>query len=285
LNFLICLLISVSQAGFLKMRGEPSVSLSQTGNNLFLKGEYSIYNEGDETAWQVFPVLGMDQFRWLGPAQNISPGQSYTWKVNTPISEAELCNQVSDRCLVELPLRGNFSVRVEKHYQDQNGFKFVVPDVFFIPLQPKTFSTVHLTLEINSEQSGVYEGRYSIENPHAENLRLSVSPLLPEEVRLITPLVPIEIQGGGKVQGSFQFKNERGLPGSQYVAILIADWSQGGERNSQIASSVFYVPKLLDSGKWSFKFLFWFWFSLTLSLGLIGMWAYWIRPLRKISSR
>lgn len=280
---LLALLLTFANASFLQMRGEPKVELVDAGDHMVLKGEYAIHNEGDETAWQVFPVLGIDQYRWIGTGKNINPGQGFVWVLNERISTNDLCQEPKPGCQVELPSKGNFAVKVEKHYQDQNSYQFVVPDVFFVPVKANLFSSLNMNMEIVAQGGELFEARYNLENPNSYPVKAAVTPLLPLEVRPLSTPVPVEIPANGQVSGIFQFENQKGLPGSHYLAILTAEWAHEGHRNSQYVSGGFQIPKSSPAKKLSVHAMLWIWFGLGMFLGLMAMWIFWIRPLKKLS--
>lgn len=280
----IFLFFAVAQAEFLKIQGEPSIQLIENDKRLHLSGEYSISNGGDEIAYHVFPVLGVDRYRWTGSAHNIGPGETHSWKIEDDVHSSKLCFERGLDCQEALPAKGRFLIRVEKHYQDQNGFQFVVPDAFIISHHPKTEPRLEMKIEVQAEKKDIFTVSYFLENLGSDDFRISLRPLLPQEVKLITAKVPLEIKPSSKLQGHFQFVNKRGLPGSQYIAFLVAEWAQGSERQSLIRYESFKIPSATSQRASSSRFVFWVWLLLGTFLGLIGMWIFWIRPIQKMTS-
>lgn len=250
------------------MRGEHELGLKSANSQLVLEGEYTIVNEGNETAWKVQPVIRFDQFSWQGQEKNIPAGESASWPVN-------------DSLKLEKVLPGAYIFQVEKRYQDQNGFQFAAPDLVALQFQQKVAAFIDMQVQVFSSDHQLFNVTYTLKNPSTQDLKVFLQFLLPKELELQSEIAPVELPALGEVQGHFQFRNLRGPLGSQYVAFLIGDWMQNGERQSQSTYALFQIEKKPDQ-RWAPERKFWVWLCWSLILGLIGMWIFWIRPLHRL---
>ncbi len=265
------ILLSVAQAGFLKMVGQPQLDIRSQQGQLQLQGNYRIVNEGNSPAFQVYPQLKIDGFQWAGEPEDIEAGESVEWKINEVLKP------------LTLPPSGEFLVRVQKFYRDQNAYSFQVPDLFILKTvaedQPSSLS-VKMKIRTSRENGTEFQIEYEIQNAGAESLRAQLNVLLPAEVTLLSPVVPVDVPGRGNIRGTLQFKNEKALSGSNYVAFLTAEWSEAGLRRTSFAYDTFQIKEAKQANKWSRDQLFWAWWVWGLFVGLLAMWWFWLRPLQ-----
>lgn len=285
MNLIFLLLLSISQGGVLRIASEANLQLERKGSEVELVGTYSMHNQGDDFAKDVWPEFQLDQYQWRGGSQSLPAGEKFTWEIRELIPQEQFCLQVSDHCPVALPLRGQFLLSVQKHYQDPNGYIFVVPDFEILSMgSGESDPYLKLSLMVQKENAVEFMGHYGIQNQSDPNLQVQIQWLLPKEVESLTQPSPFEVPGKGEVSGSFQFQNRSGLPGSTYVAILTAAWEQDGARLALAEVSKFEIEShkvVQPFFKQDRKILSWIlWFTM---VGLILMWLFWIRPLRKFS--
>ncbi|MEZ0392159.1 MAG: hypothetical protein ACAH59_08095 [Pseudobdellovibrionaceae bacterium] len=282
MNSIFLLFLSLAQAGFLKMANTSSLQLSEKKSGLVLAGTYTIFNQGDETARSVFPSFRLDRFQWSGEAQNLGAGEQFTWSLNQIIPLEQLCLSVSPECPVALPVHGHYLVKIHKHYQDLNGYAFEVPDILELNLNGKSQTPLNLRLQISTEDQKNFAASYNLKNPFEERISFAIQLHLPKEMRLESSIPPVEVPSEGELQGSFQFENVKGLPGSEYIRVLSAEWAYQGKRSGQWAYNAFKIQRKSPARHWSLDQTFWAWWSWSLFLGLILMWIFWIRPLRRL---
>lgn len=281
-----CLFLSMAQAGYLRMLGQPQLEIQQENQKLVLKGEYRIVNDGDEEALQVYPELQIDQFHWQGTPENLKPQQGANWQISEEIKP--LCQNQSEKCLLALPSQGEFLVKVQKHYQDLNAYHFVVPDLFTIhsSKSPGISEVIKTELRIKPPAPGeaIYQAEYTVRNHSGQKVKVLLTPLFPQEVQLHNEALMVEIPADGQIEGSFEFENSKGLPNSNYVGMLAAEWAEGNKRQSEFAYSAFQIGAAEKPvvAHWTADQIFWAWWLWSLALGMIAMWAFWIRPLKKI---
>jgi len=275
--WLFAFLMSVGQAGYLQIIGTSKLTLQKTSQGLLLSGEYQIDNKGDESARNVYPEINLDQFKWRGAPTLLQSGASYNWKVFQIISKDQL----------SLPDEGRFVVSIFNSYEDLNGYPFAIPAIELFSVNEKLEKSLpKLSLQIDTLSSKQYSAQVSVTNPAKEPLKFLPLYILPREMDLKTPEIPLEIPAGGELSTSFLFENRTGLAGSQYHAFLILRWVEHGQRQAAVASTGFKVEKpTLRQGGLVTRQSFWAWWFWGISLGLIWMWVFWVRPLRKFSKK
>ncbi|MGZ5278763.1 MAG: hypothetical protein ACXWC9_02400 [Pseudobdellovibrionaceae bacterium] len=273
--WLYAFLIGASQAGYLQIIGTSKLNLQKTSQGLLLSGEYQIENKGDEAARNVYPEINLDRFQWRGTPNLLQSGASYSWKVSQIISKDQL----------SLPDEGRFVVSIFNSYEDLNGYPFAIPAIELFSVNEKLEKSLpQLSLQIDALSSKQYSAQVSVTNPAKESLKLLPLYILPREMDLKTLEIPLEIPAGGELSTSFLFENRTGLVGSQYHAFLILRWIEHGQRQAAVASTGFKVEKPpRRQGGLVTQQSFWAWWLWGLSLGLIWMWVFWVRPLRKFS--
>jgi hypothetical protein len=282
----LCLFLSMAQAGYLRMIGQPNLEIQRVNQKTILKGEYRIVNDGDEEALQVYPELQIDQFHWQGEPENLKPQQGASWKISEELKS--LCRDRTEKCLLALPSEGEFLVKVQKHYQDMNAYHFVVPDLFTInsSRSPVNSQVINAELKIRPPAQGetIYQAEYTARNNSAQRVKVLLTPLFPQEIQLHNEALVVEIPANGEIQGSFEFENAKGLPNSNYVGMLSAEWAEGTKRQTTFAYASFQIGAAETPvvSHWTADQIFWAWWLWSLVLGMIGMWAFWLRPLKKL---
>lgn len=271
--WLFTFLMSWAQAGYLQIVGEPQLKLHAHEQGLLLSGSYQIQNKGDETAREVFPEIGLEEFTWKGESRDLQAGETQTWAVLQVIPAEKL----------KLPLRGVFAFSMLNHYQDVNTYPFAIPSVELISLDAqKLVQPPQLDLVIEDDQTNLYKARVKIFNPSSQPLLVQPQPLLPREVVLQTTMVPLNVQPRGELETSFRFLNRKGLVDSFYQVHFILTWTEQGQRQAAVASGGFKIHKPKPARQaWGVEKTFWAWLLWIVGVGLIGMWAFWIRPLRR----
>ena len=131
--------------------------------------------------------------------------------------------------------------------------------------------------------TGEYTIDYTLKNLTDKLMKVRLHPVLPAEMNLQSQVSPVEIPANGEVTSSFSFQNVKGLPGSQYVVFLGAEWAESGKRRSHFAYATISVPKKESPLSWNSDLVFAAWWTWALFLSFIFMWIYWIRPLKKLN--
>ncbi len=271
--WLFSLLLSMANAGYLQIVGESDLHLYKHARGLLIAGEYRLQNHGDEIAREVFPEISIDQYRWHGEPHLLQAGETATWKISELIPASQLV----------LPNTGRFPMVIYHHYQDLNAYPFAVPKVELTTIKEKEMGE-RPTVKMKIEPLGATEftAHLQIANPTAEILKMLPIYFLPKEMELISAEVPLEVPAGQEMAVSFQFANRKGLPGSSYQAFAVLQWIEKGQRQATFGADVFRIEKNQKGSRaWGLDAQFVAWLLWSLALGLIGMWAFWIRPLRK----
>jgi hypothetical protein len=272
--WLFAFLIGTAHAGYLQIVGESSVRLEKLNQNLRLVGEYQIKNQGDETARNVYPEIQIDQFSWHGEPVMLDAGTTHVWKISQTIASSQLV----------LPPLGRFALVIFHHYEDLNAYPFEIPSVQLLtvgaPMQSREPSVQLTVLPVNS---GIYSAQYSIANSSGDKLHCLPMYVIPREMELRSPELPLDIPGGGELAGSFLFENKSGLIGSNYHAFLVLRWVENNMRQASFVGANFLIEKNQTPAQaWNPEQIFWAWWFWITACGLIGMWAFWIRPLQKL---
>ncbi len=275
MTWIFALLISLGHAGFLRIVGTSQLDLDAKGSGLILQGEYRITNQGDEAARDVFPEFQLDRFHWQGEPKLLQAGETAVWRPYETIQKSQLT----------LAARGRFALSIFHHYSDMNGYSFAIPAVELLSLSDQAMPAdlPSATMKIEAIESGQYSANLKIKNPGSQALKLRPLYLLPKEVELTTAVVPLEIAAGGELESSVLFQNQKGLNGSTYQAYVALQWNEGDERRAVTAVTSFRIDKNLNSkSKWNPDQRFWAWWLWALFVGLICMWIFWIRPLKRM---
>ncbi len=282
-------------AGFLRMASTPNLSLIEKNGQIWIEGDYTIENQGDEAAKDVYPVLHLDEWTWTFDKRSMAPKQIESWKISQKIPDDKLCQKLSENCLRILPKRGDFFIRVDKNYQDQNAYPFSTPEVLSLALGKKSpLSTATdllvVSLKIKAIAENEFQGDYHITNKSPDKLKLGLHFLFPKEVRLHTPRLPVEINPTGNLNGTFYFTNISGLKGSDYLAMLVVEAEHQAERRMLWVPSRFkietfsqvQVKKMFT--QFSLEKTFFLLMGLLTLAGLLLVIFGWERPLRKLKN-
>lgn len=252
LGLMILSASSMSHAGFLRMAGTSDLSLVESGGSLWLKGQYSIENQGDETAKDVYPTFTLDQWKQKFEAKSLGPGEKFTWHLNEKIFKDRFCHSVNESCVRALPLKGDFFLRVDKNYQDQNSYPFSTPEVLSVSLNKRTAlksarDLMNVTIKLQMIGENDFQGDYSIQNKTTKRLKLGLHFLFPKEVSLNPTKMPVDVAENGDLNGTFYFRNVTGLQGSDYLAMFVVETEADGERLFLWESTRFKIAQFQSS--------------------------------------
>ncbi len=275
-----------ASARFLQIVGESQLHLSREAGALLIKGIYLIENRGDEPAQNVFPTFQLDQSQLTLDPQTVSPGQKISWDIEWRIPLQNLCQNPNDKCPLSLPDRGQFLLQVLNHYRDRNGYSFSVSEPLEIISEDspgETPAKPQIYLKIQAQEHDLFLVNYRIFNPNSEARKFALRVLIPDELRFLNHhLGSVNIEPQSEIRGNFQIQNQMGLPGSGYQVILSAEWNEKDQRATASGMENFQLSAVKTLSKNQIDFRFWGWFFISSALGLICMWIFWIRPLKKI---
>ncbi len=272
--WLFAFLLGTAQAGYLQIVGKPSIRLEKLNQNLQLVGEYQIKNQGDETARNVYPEIHVDQFSWHGDPVMLDAGATYVWKISQTIASQQL----------DLPPLGRFALIIFHHYEDLNAYPFEIPSVHLLSVGASPAVKEPLVqLQVQAVSGVLYSAQYTVTNPTGDKFHFLPMYVIPREMEMRSPEIPLEVPSGGEMVGSFLFENKKGLVGSNYHAFLVLRWIENGQRQATMTGANFRIEKnQTPRHSWNPQQIFWAWWFWITACGLIGMWAFWIRPLRKL---
>jgi hypothetical protein len=273
------ILLSLAQAGFLQMESAPDLKLETRQGKLFLVGRYAIENRGDETALQVFPEVQLDGFSWSGEPRRLEAGARSEWLLNEELRG--LCAKGKTQCPSELPLKGQFLFKIDKHYSDLNSYPFAVPDVLALSNAP-TEQVIEIQMDPPVLSDRVYSISYKLKNLVDQELKVSLEPHVPRELSLLTPALLVEIPSQGEVLSSFQVENVKGLPGSRYFLYLTAVVARNGLRTNAWSTIELEISPAPPAFRWNPDQAFGIGLLGGLILGLFGMWWFWSRPRQRL---
>jgi hypothetical protein len=294
----------LAQASFLQMIGDADLRVRSSPDGLTLTGIYSIKNQGDELAKNVFPVLKIDNFSLSLEKRMIFAGEKFVWKVDAKIPSNQLCLKISETCPVVLPNRGDIAVRIDKQYQDANGYPFSAPEVLVLSTEQKGISSQSseygmLIVTTENQGNGLFKVEYDVKNMTDSLMEVEIQPVLPEQMRLQTQVQTLKIGPKAGLLTYFLFRNEKALDGSIYQIPVVARWKDAeGYRRSlsqiggiKVQSSDSKTPSAFEKGLQilyqNLEFLksdkiFWIFWVGFLALASLAMYFFWIKPYRKL---
>lgn len=233
----ICILLSLAwslsfpplaSATFLRISGDHQLNGSVTGEILHLSGTFSMANEGDELARDVYPAFYIGSHQWKGAPMNLKPSEHGEWKIDEYIPTVKLrCLDDPHCALPDLPSFGGFPLLVRMHYKDGNGYAFSSPMVSRLELhdqpQPQAYDSA-LEAKITFEGDGqAFKGKLEVHNHTAAPKKASVALFSSRELKLPLPFI-LDVPANGDASSSFEVENFRGLAGSNYTVFAILQW-------------------------------------------------------------
>lgn len=201
--------------------------------------QYSLKNNGDESSRQVHPFVQAGSWTQEFEAVDLEAGAEHVWTL--PL--AEIQKQVP---------RGRTPMPIMIRYQDTNGYQFSVPEVRLLETpglsvdEQKILSAVPLRASMTVEpiRHNEFRVRYELENLTAEILMVTPKIWIPEELRLMTVQIPLEIKPHGKLEGFFQIHNEKALAKSYYNLFATFEFKQNNLANFiQLTGGISITPE------------------------------------------
>ncbi len=286
---LLYFLMGSVSASYLRISQQSNLHISQLSSEILLSGIYTIENEGDEPAQNIFPVFFLDRSRLQLEPQTAYPRRKISWDLQWRIPIENICTEIWNGCLTALPSKGQFLIRILQNYQDRNGLSISAPSFLIISSDKKIESEaglIEIQLEKSTKQSHVdkLEVHYTISNRGSRETEVSLRTVISPQLKLITELgiQPLKIQSHARIEGYLMVEKQRGETIFESVLVLAAEWKVQMGRRAEAASLVFrFNDSKIDSGR-NTDILFWRWLGIFLAFGLIAMWVFWIRPLGKL---
>ena len=294
-----------AQAAFLQMVGSAVLRLRENGKGLLLTGTLSITNRGDEPAKEVHPRIAIDQFSVALEKRTIAPGDFFVWKLKLQIPKAKMCLSVSPQCPIALGGKGDVAIRIDKQYQDVNGYQFSAPEVLVLSTDLAATGAANsvaygmLLVTTEAQGGGLFKVEYDVKNMTDEAIEVEIQPVLPEQMRLMTQLVPLKIGPKAGLLTHFLFRNEKALEGSTYQIPVVATWLDGDgyRRSLSQIGGIKVQNQAVESRSWAQKInslfsvfnffksdrvFWWLWLGL-FTLGFAGLYFFWIKPWHSIN--
>jgi|GEM_PF-3386556 len=218
---------SVARASFLQMTSQS------------LGDQYTIKNNGDESSRQVRPFVKAGNWTKEFDAVDLGAGESHTWTL--PMEEMQK----------QVP-RGRSPMPILIRYQDANGYPFSVPELKSLETsglspaeqQVLTENPLRASLTVEPLRHNEFRVRYALENLTAETLTVTPKIWTPEELRVITVEIPVELKAHGKLEGFFQIHNEKALAGSYYNLFATFEFKQKDLANFvQVTGGISVTPE------------------------------------------
>lgn len=288
-------------ASQISLSGVPQIQLKRTRDSVRIQGSYTMLNAGDEVAKQVFPEVMMDLYSYRGQPVDLGPGEKRTWNWIKDIPHTQFCSIVRKKCPVILPLSGQVLVHIQNHYQDANGYQFVVPQVSisgFGNFDPNPSRQAEVVLKIKKISNEIFQADYEVHNKLDVDMSLKLDAVLPREMETLGSVGNLVLKEKASLFGSFHFRNKKGLNGSRYYAYFTAQWENAGERHVTWAFAPFVIgAQAVDEapigspaadlsrgflGRFSADQKFWLGWGILAFLGFLLMNHYWVKPLQKM---
>lgn len=229
-----------ARAGTITLTPEISVSAQTRGERLSISGSIVLTNNGDEDAEDTFPSLVVGGWRWVGEAKAVAPKASVSWDVAADLSIAEVGCEKDPACAGRvLPTQGMFPLVLWLRYADAQGYRFSTVDLRSLQVgdisaeQRAAIRTEQPLPLLKVERRGNrFDGAVEVYNPGKEAIDVSLSLVVPEEMRVSHGSVGLSLQPGEKREQRFQIENVRGLPGSSYIVGSVVQWARAGARGT-----------------------------------------------------
>jgi len=246
-----------SEAGYLTIVGKSQLSTQLVGTQtIHFQGMYEIENQGDETAYGVFPSFRLGSWVWAGNPADIVENNHFRWTIDDKVARAQVDCHSSEDCSENLPGSGVFPLRVLRHYKDANGYQFSSAEVQIIEigsLSPSQRAVLHIpALQAKLELSGggeKFNGKLEIVNSSDSLKRVYVTYHSAKELQIMSSSRTVEVAAHAADTFPVEIRNFSGILGSKYAVFGILEWETKGLRNTIfVPASVSLAKK--DSSGW-----------------------------------
>jgi hypothetical protein len=258
--FVMLCLLSLPQKAFaryLTIDGSSTISASVSGENVSLRGSYTIDNKGDENARNVFPAFRLGGWEWAGDARKLTPSGSETWQFDVTFPATLLTSNSGSSAAIEaLPNRGQFPLFVQRHYSDENGAPFSAVEIVILSIGQLT--TLELSVlnipqiagSSSCDGSGkTYACRVIVRNLSQASKKLVVDFFTSRELSVKSSPASVIVEGRKEVRIEGEIDNFTGVIGSSYAVYALLQWEENGlRRNAMIVGNV--KIKEIDYSVW-----------------------------------
>lgn len=236
---LLTVALPVAKAGTLTIVGTPILRASIDGGSIDLSGSFELRNQGNESAREVFPEVEIGSWSWVGTPEFMTQGSKKEWKFEELVSVEKLACRENVSFCTNLPARGALPVRIRRHYQDLNGYRFTSPDVLTLEIGALT-SEEQKTVRIPSLDANLalgppgqqFSGKLEISNLAEVRREVLVSAFSSRELNVEMRPEIVTVLPGNPVTLPVSITNFRGLDGSIYAVFAVLEWQEGAIRNS-----------------------------------------------------
>lgn len=246
-------------AAYITLVGEPKIEFTASNpQQVKISGTYSIANQGDESAQQVFPSIQIGSWAWAGDPRFIKANEKTEWKIQTRVPLEKFFDTGK-----KLPATGLYPAIVTRHYQDLNGYALSAMDI--LPAMIGRLTEEQTTLIRLAEIDGKFTAQGNGQkfkaiaefnnhstSPHQAHIRY----IVPRELKTDIQSTEIKIPAGSKGEHSVQILNDRGIDGSGYAVFVVAEWENQGLRNATWASTVIAINKVTYAWEWAVAIVF-----------------------------
>ena len=249
----VLVLLSSNQvfAGHLTISGGATITTSFEDGKIKFKGSYQIDNSGDEDAQNVFPSFKLGQWSWAGDPRLIAPMNKEIWTIDSIISSDLLSSEKdSSSAGLTLPLKGQFPLKILRHYEDLNGVPFSVADVTGISLGELTSEERSALRVADVNSSFICEGDgklfsclLDLRNLSDSAKNISISYHTSQELQVKSVSQVVELGPRGQKYAESKIENINGLPGSSYAVFAVMQWSENGIRQEAHAAKVVSIQE------------------------------------------
>ena len=236
------LIASAANASFISIGSSSVVTVETRDSEIVISGGYTLLNEGDEIAYEVYPSFEMGGWIWSGKPVNLEPKSSHAWKFEERVPFIDLKCRANDSCAgLDLAVNGKHPMKVIRHYKDGNGYRFSAAEVQILTIGE--VSPKQLALNQDEAVRGKllfvgdgqdFTGQVELRNVRDEKIDVAMSFHAPREIQLRNKPAVVSLSREEVARREFEVSNFSGLDGSRYAVYVVLQWMEAGMRHTAI---------------------------------------------------
>lgn len=230
----------IAVASFITLLGKPTVTFVANGDSIEVSGSYEIGNSGDETAFDVFPLLRVGSWAWSGAPRDIAPNQKESWEIKSLLKPSDIKCLSADWCAgLDLPVRGIFPMLIQRNYRDTNAAPFSAADVAVVTIGEMADGELALAQStamkakfVCSAEGGDFDCEVNLLNSSDSAKKVAVSYHTTKELLVTGPPKAVDLAPSGEASTHIKLRNLAGPTGSTYAVFAVIQWDENGIRKS-----------------------------------------------------
>ncbi len=238
--FFICtFFLSNAYSSFIQIVGKGNFSNKNFRSHILLEGEYSMTNNGDSEAQDVFFKISLGGYSYAGDSVNLKPKESHTWKIKLKIDKSFLICKNDPSCSdLKLPSLGAFPLKVTKFYKDMANYQFSAPEIFRLIIGK--VDNINLSSlkapEVNAKVTVKGDGQEFVLDilvlSKVKDIKYYVSFFTSQELKVSRDIFLFNPDTSKNSSlNTVKISNFSGLSNSKYPVYSIIQWEENGLRN------------------------------------------------------